>query len=194
MSTRQASRVGSEPAAAKGVSRKPVSAVYHTEWGDGAVTVRDGLLAAVDLPGDGRPALGEPLGEHTHPEDRAALDRWVDELESYFRGERLSWTVEEVPLDGLGVPEFARKVYEALLGVPAAGTVSYGGLAYMAGYPRAARAVGTAMATNPVPIVVPCHRVIKSDGSYGNYGNDPAMKVRLLQHERLYAAREARSL
>ncbi len=71
----------------------------------------------------------------------------------------------------LGV--FEQAVYEALLSVPAGETVSYGELAEMAGYPRAARAVGNAMAANPIPIVVPCHRVIRSDGSHGQVRQRP---------------------
>jgi methylated-DNA-[protein]-cysteine S-methyltransferase len=143
-------------------------------------------LIAVDVPGD-RPEeeLRVNAGE-VRPEDRAALDRWTAELEAYFRAERLSWTAAEVGLDELGVPPFAARVYASLLAVPAAETVSYGRLAELAGHPRAARAVGTAMATNPIPIVIPCHRVIKSDGSYGNYGTDPGYKVRLLEHERTH--------
>ncbi|OFW58118.1 MAG: hypothetical protein A2133_01470 [Actinobacteria bacterium RBG_16_64_13] len=119
--------------------------------------------------------------------DRAALDRWVHELEAYFRGERLTWSPRELALDELTPGSFDRAVYSALLSVPPAVTVSYGVLAEMAGYPRAARAVGNAMATNPIPVVIPCHRVVRSDGSLGNYGDDPAWKERLLAHERDHA-------
>ncbi len=58
----------------------------------------------------------------------------------------------------------------------------------MAGFPRAARAVGTAMANNPIPVVVPCHRVIRADGSLGSYGDDPSWKPKLLEHERACTA------
>jgi methylated-DNA-[protein]-cysteine S-methyltransferase len=61
--------------------------------------------------------------------------------------------------------------------------VSYGELALRVGHPRASRAVGTAMATNPVPIVVPCHRVLRSGGNLGNYGGGIDMKRKLLTHE-----------
>jgi methylated-DNA-[protein]-cysteine S-methyltransferase len=61
--------------------------------------------------------------------------------------------------------------------------VTYGELALRVGHPRASRAVGSAMATNPVPIVVPCHRVLRSGGSIGNYGGGVEMKRRLLTHE-----------
>jgi methylated-DNA-[protein]-cysteine S-methyltransferase len=148
------------------------------------VTVRRGRLAAVELPGQATPGdLSAPEGE-LEAEDRDAVERWVGELEAYFRGDRLRWTAAEVGLDDLGVGAFQREVYAALLGVPPAETISYGALAHRAGFPRAARAVGTAMATNPMPIVIPCHRVVRSDGGLGNYGNDPSWKARLLEHER----------
>ena len=125
----------------------------------------------------------------TTDRDRAVVAKWVDALEAYFRGERLSWTAEEIDLDRRETSSFRRAVYETLLSVRAGVAVSYGALAEMAGFPRAARAVGTAMAGNPIPIVVPCHRVIRADGSLGRYGNDPSWKERLLAHELEYADR-----
>jgi methylated-DNA-[protein]-cysteine S-methyltransferase len=168
---------------------------FATPWGEGVVTVRDGRLVGVDLPttagreeaaarAPGAPVPAESECAARAQTDRAAADGWAEQLESYFRGERLRWTSEEVGLDDLAVGAFARGVYATLLTVPPAVTVSYGDLAEMAGHPRAARAVGTAMAGNPIPIVIPCHRVIRSDGSLGNYGDDPALKERLLAHER----------
>ena len=111
------------------------------------------------------------------------MSSWVVQLEAYFAGDRTTWTAAEVPLAEMSLGVFELAVYEALLTVPPGETVSYGELAHMAGYPRAARAVGNAMAANPIPIVVPCHRVIRSDGTMGRYGNDPAWKERLLVHE-----------
>jgi len=172
-----------------------VSGRFRTPWGAGTVFVSEGRLVGVDLPlvsGSGIPStLGgsaAPAGElgpprEPAPADRAALNRWVGELESYFSGERLSWKAEDIPLEDLAVGRFERAVYGALLSVPPGATVSYGALAEMSGFPRAARAVGNAMAANAVPVVIPCHRVIRSDGSLGNYGNDPAWKERLLAHE-----------
>jgi methylated-DNA-[protein]-cysteine S-methyltransferase len=162
------------------------------------VTVKSGRLVGVDLPPTGTPAAparptagaapGEPVvggrqNSEAAPEDRTALDRWVGELEAYFRGERLAWDAEEIGLADLQIGPFDRAVFATLLSVPPAATVSYGALAEMAGFPRAARAVGNAMASNPIPIVVPCHRVIRADGSLGNYGSDPAWKEWLLKHE-----------
>jgi O-6-methylguanine DNA methyltransferase len=177
------------------------AAPYVTTWGEGWVYVRHGRLVGVDLPGEGpidRPdgdegAAAGPgaedapaaVGGAAEPgaADSEALSSWVRELEAYFAGRRATWGANEVPLDDMRLGVFEQAVYEALLDVPAGQTVTYGELAEMAGYPRAARAVGNAMAANPIPVVVPCHRVIRADGTLGRYGNDPAWKVRLLVHE-----------
>ncbi len=164
---------------------------YETPWGDGLVWVSNGQLMAVELPETRVPAAvpaasapGPSEPQEVSESDQAALEHWVAELEAYFRGERLAWSLEELSLEALSLGPFARSVYEALLSVPPGETVAYGELADMAGYPRAARAVGNVMAANPIPVVVPCHRVIHADGSLGNYGDDPTWKGRLLEHER----------
>ena len=156
----------------------------------------DGRLVAVDLPDTREPstvwaasapgtsAPGTSAPDEVSEGDQVALEHWTAELEAYFRGKRLAWSLEEVSLEGLSLGPFARSVYEALLSVPPGETVAYGELAEMAGYPRAARAVGNVMAANSNPVVVPCHRVIRADGSLGNYGDDPTWKGRLLEHER----------
>lgn len=185
------------------------AASYTTAWGEGWVYVHDGRLVGVDLPGEGpthsgRDAPAPGAGASHAPAgvtagsggvpaepgaaDSQALSLWVRELEAYFAGERTTWTGAEVPLGAMRLGGFEQAVYEALLAVPAGQTVTYGELAEMAGYPRAARAVGNAMAANPIPVVVPCHRVIRSDGTLGNYGNDPEWKERLLVHEGWVAA------
>jgi O-6-methylguanine DNA methyltransferase len=188
------------------------AAPYRTSWGEGWLYVRDAKLTGVDLPdraagpcmaASPAPAAGcsgaqaastgaagaEPApacpGAQPAPSraDEEALTFWVRELEAYFSGERATWTPAEVQLEHLGLPAFDRAVYETLLAVPPGETLSYGELAELAGFPRAARAVGNAMASNPIPVVVPCHRVVRSDGTLGNYGNDPRWKERLLLHE-----------
>ncbi len=161
---------------------------FATPWGEGLATVWQGRLAAVELP-PLREVVEERSGGGADPVDRELLDRWVSQLEAYFRGERLCWSAGEVHLERWAMTPFQRTVYETLLSVPAGVTISYGALAAAAGYPRAARAVGSAMAGNEIPVVVPCHRVIRSDGSLGHYGDDPAWKERLLAHERLHAGR-----
>ncbi len=100
-------------------------------------------------------------------------------LDAYFRHE----TAPLPPMDLSTFTEKERRVYAALLAVPAGAVVSYGDLAAASGLPRAARFAGTTMARNLFPIFIPCHRVVRSDGSPGNYGGGPEMKRRLLDYE-----------
>ena len=96
-------------------------------------------------------------------------DEVAVELDEYFSRRRRRFTMP-VDLSAVDAP-FPRSVYETLRGEVGWGeTVSYGELAEMAGRPRAARAVGNAMSRNPVPIVVPCHRVVAAGGRIGGYG------------------------
>ncbi len=88
------------------------------------------------------------------------------QLDEYFRGARRSF---DVPLDFALVEGFRRRVLELLCQVPFGELVSYGELARRAGRPQAARAVGAAMRQNPIPILVPCHRVVAADGSLGGF-------------------------
>jgi methylated-DNA-[protein]-cysteine S-methyltransferase len=103
-------------------------------------------------------------------------------LEAYFAGEE---DHPAVPVDlALVAAPFRRRVLDTLRRDVAAGhVVTYGALAEAAGNPRAARAVGTACARNPVPIVVPCHRVVPTGGGVGAYGGGPERKRALLAHE-----------
>ncbi len=109
---------------------------------------------------------------------------WLDEpfaqLGEYFEGRRHQF---ELALDWHLSHGFYRRVLDTLMTVDYGTTVSYGELAFMAGSPGAARAVGTAMSSNPIPLVVPCHRVVRSDGSVGEYGGRPDVKAWLLDHE-----------
>jgi methylated-DNA-[protein]-cysteine S-methyltransferase len=109
----------------------------------------------------------------------ACDDEVAIELDEYFRGRRRRFTM---PVDLSGVDAgFPRTVYEVLhRGVCFGETVSYGELAEMAGRPGAARAVGNAMSRNPVPIVVPCHRVVAAGGRIGGYGSSGVPTKRFL--------------
>ncbi len=115
----------------------------------------------------------------------AWLEEPISQLGEYFEGRRHRF---DLALDWCLSHGFYRRVLDALMTVDFGTTVSYGELARMTGSSRAARAVGTAMSTNPIPLVVPCHRVVRSDGSVGEYGGRPEVKAWLIEHERAHRA------
>ena len=123
----------------------------------------------------------EADGAGSYPLDPAAVAPILDELRAFFDGRRRTFTT---PLDLRGARPFDAAVWEAARQIPYGETVSYGELAAMGGYPRAARAAGNAMARCPFSPVVPCHRVIHADGSIGGWGFDTWIKRWLLDLER----------
>ena len=102
------------------------------------------------------------------------------ELDEYFDGKRRGF---DVSLDLRGLPAFTLSVLRELAHVPYGETTTYGALAGTVGHPRAARAVGTVMNRNRIPIVLPCHRVVGADGSLVGYGGGLDRKVKLLELE-----------
>ena len=132
----------------------------------------DGALTAVHLPN----RHPDPAGWERDDEHLAAARR---QLTEYFAGER---TTFDLPLRPAGAP-FQLRVWEALLRIPYGETASYGELARELGHPTAARAVGAANGRNPIAIVVPCHRVIGSNGSLTGYAGGLECKRALLDLE-----------
>ncbi|KPG88771.1 methylated-DNA--[protein]-cysteine S-methyltransferase [Frigoribacterium sp. RIT-PI-h] len=108
------------------------------------------------------------------------LDAVARELDEYFRGERRAF---DLPLDRRLSKGFQRTVLEHLPDIGYGATASYASVALASGSPRAVRAVGTVCATNPLPVVVPCHRVVRSDGTAGNYRGGMAAKQILIDLE-----------
>jgi len=102
-------------------------------------------------------------------------------LRRYFEGETIGFNAIPVDLDGLGI--FTGKVLTETRKVPYGKCASYGAIARRLGCAAAARAVGEALHRNPVPIVIPCHRVVNNDGSLGGFGMGLDMKIRLLAGE-----------
>jgi len=111
----------------------------------------------------------------------AGVARWLDAGDGAF----------DIPLDDDIVGTFRSSVYARLRQVPAGTTVTYGELAAWCGHPGAARAVGTAMATNPWPLVVPCHRVVPASGGVGAYAGGSERKSWMLRVERAGGAAQA---
>jgi methylated-DNA-[protein]-cysteine S-methyltransferase len=165
------------------ISTKPAeplqTVTYATPQGDGWVTFRGEQPWELGLP-------GEAAGRDAVPAARLspAAARWVDLLERYFGGERVIFPLDVAAFAvAHGCTSFEADVLAALAAVPYGSTVSYRELAELAGRPAAQRATGSVMARNPLPVILPCHRVVRSDGTLGNYGDDPRWKVRLLTLE-----------
>ena len=110
----------------------------------------------------------------------AAVDNVHRELDEYFDGRRHAF---DLSIDLRGLTPFSERVLHELARVPFGETATYARLAERAGNPKAARAVGTIMNRNPIPIVLPCHRIIGADGSLVGYGGGLDRKVALLTLE-----------
>jgi methylated-DNA-[protein]-cysteine S-methyltransferase len=141
--------------------------------GELAVARDERGLVSVLLPGEW------PTVDPTWQRDDAALAEAREQLDAYFAGERRSFELE-LAFDGT---PFQLEVWNALLEIPYGETICYGELASRVGRPNAARAVGAANGANPLSIIVPCHRVIGSDGRLTGYGGGLDAKRRLLDHE-----------
>ncbi|GIU84986.1 MAG: hypothetical protein KatS3mg008_1761 [Acidimicrobiales bacterium] len=154
------------------------------------VRVSDGTTRSLPGPSQDAGSPGHEAAGQAHrtaepphtPGDPAseAVERLRSQLAMYFAGDL---HVFEVPLDLSELGDFARRLTETLASVPYGTTVTYAQLAAMSGAPRAARAVGGFCKRNPLPIVVPCHRVVRSDGTLGGYALGVDLKRRLLRLE-----------
>jgi len=107
----------------------------------------------------------------------------LEQIEGYFQGKVREFNL---PLDLRDASRFSLKVWEATRKIPYGTTKSYGWVAKGAGNPRAARAVGGALGRNPLPLLIPCHRVVRSDGALGGFGAGLSRKKRLLALEAGY--------
>lgn len=140
-------------------------------------------LVRVAFAREGHDAVLEALADRLSPRVLRAprrLDAVAREIDEYFAGRRTSF---DLPLDFALSHGFRRTVLEHLPLIAYGHTESYADVARLVGNPKAVRAVGSACATNPVPVVVPCHRVIRSDGTLGGYGGGLDVKAMLLHLE-----------
>jgi methylated-DNA-[protein]-cysteine S-methyltransferase len=148
----------------------------------------DSPVGPITVAGDGEVVTNVRMVGQSHPPadqaewrfDPEAFPEALGQLRAYFGGHLTRF---ELPLRLEGT-EFQRRVWGALLEIPYGETASYGEIAGRIGSPGAARAVGLANGRNPVGIIVPCHRVIGSDGSLTSYGGGLDRKLTLLQLER----------
>ncbi len=127
---------------------------------------RDGRLEALNFQNSTHPRSPEADWRR----DEGPFREATRQLGEYFSGERKTFDLEAMPINPIGTP-FQSKVWQALRGIPYGSTINYGQLAQRIGKPTAARAVGAANGRNPIPVIIPCHRVIGSNGHLtGFYG------------------------
>jgi methylated-DNA-[protein]-cysteine S-methyltransferase len=158
--------------------------VLDTPIGPLTLVATDEGLHEIHFPGRrGKTGGRSPDGQRTASPDRpthAVLAATVDQLEEYFAGQR---QVFDLPLAPAGTP-FQLTAWRALCAIPYADTVSYGEQARRLGGADKSRAVGAANGQNPIPIVIPCHRVVGADGKLVGFGGGLETKAWLLDHER----------
>ncbi len=163
---------------------KVAYAGFDSPLGRGYIAATAKGVVGVALPGRPEEAFLAELAGGVSPrvlEVPERLDEARRELEEYFAGDRTSF---ELPLDwSLVTSGFYARVLRQTAKLPYGVTSTYGEVAARAGNPRAFRAAGTALATNPIPLVVPCHRVLRAGGVLGGYGGGPEMKRFLLELE-----------
>lgn len=161
------------------------TAIFNTALGSFGIGWTANGLARVLLPGDDEGMMLERLTQYggVPGEPTRAISALMDRIEDYADGERVDFS--DTPLDLTGVPDFHRNAYDLLLQVGWGETLTYGDLARKLGNVGLSRAVGQAMGANPMPLVIPCHRVLASDGKPGGFSapGGAVSKVRMLALE-----------
>lgn len=149
--------------------------------GELILTASDSGLTGIYFPNRDRPAKSRAdwIEENGPGSESAILAQVRRQLAEYFAGTR---TTFDLPLEPRGT-EFQRRVWDALRAIPYGTTTSYGAIARRLGDPRATRAVGAANGQNPIPIIVPCHRVVGAKGELTGFGGGIDRKRWLLEHE-----------
>jgi O-6-methylguanine DNA methyltransferase len=165
---------------------------FQTEWGWIEMTASEKGITSIVLPGSVRAekATRHAAGGRFQPNGRTSsiLADAKAQVIDYLAGTRRDFSV---PVDMSRGTAFQRRVWRAILRIPYGRVRSYQWVAERAGGKQYARAVGMALGANPVPIVVPCHRIIARDGSLGGFGCGLSMKRRLLRLERALAQLQA---
>jgi methylated-DNA-[protein]-cysteine S-methyltransferase len=166
--------------------QKPMKyTIFKTKWGYFGLAATDNGLLRTCLPlAEREKAKSQLLQNLPDPQyDKALFKTAQEQITAYFEGNCIDFGGIPVVLDGLGL--FTRRVLTACRDIEFGQTVSYGRLAEMAGKPGAARAVGGALAKNPLPLIIPCHRVVCANGKIGGFSTIGAvnLKKRMLKLE-----------
>ncbi|MBU4319055.1 MAG: MGMT family protein [Proteobacteria bacterium] len=159
--------------------------IFPTAYGYCAVLFQDQPLRLMEtlLPVSDKKLLTPRIPTHSRETQTPGSEilAFVNAIRDYFLGNPLKISFEELDLAPYTLLQ--KKVLQAVFEIPFGETRSYGNIAKSIGNPGAARFVGTTMAKNPFPILIPCHRVIKSDGTLGQFGGGSELKAKMLQLE-----------
>jgi O-6-methylguanine DNA methyltransferase len=126
-------------------------------------------------------------------EDKKLYPELLKSITDYYKGAYVDFNKLFLSIVYPRFSSFGRKVLKVCKGIPPGKTITYSQLAEKAGFPKAARAVGNILAKNPLPLIIPCHRVIRADGKIGNFSapGGGKMKKKMLEHEKLLVARDS---
>lgn len=144
--------------------------IFHTKWGYFGLAGTEQSLCRTQLPGPNIKKI-EALLLKNIPEarfDKSFCKILQQQIIAYYEGDRVKFN-GDIPLCFNGFSPFARSVLRTCRKIGIGQTVTYGQLAEKAGRPNASRAVGTVLAKNPMPLIIPCHRIIRSDGKLGGF-------------------------
>lgn len=155
--------------------------IISTPIGPVEITAKGDVITGTRFLRPNTPASQEPV--------IGVLKEAADQLTAWFSGEILEFSL---PLDVSHAEPFVQRVCAAMLQIPRGETRSYGEIATMIDAPGATQAVGNAAGANPVPIIIPCHRVIRADGSLGGYSGPTGVKRKLLSLEGVQMAEQIR--
>jgi methylated-DNA-[protein]-cysteine S-methyltransferase len=164
--------------------------VFRTQWGCFGLVGTEEAVCRTFLPGPQRQEIEQKLLEG--PRSACGNFRWEkdfhrglqERIVAYYEGEPVDFRTDPaVSLNGSGA--FAQKVLQACRKITFGQTTTYNDLARQVGSPRAARAVGSVMASNPIPLIIPCHRVLRTDGGLGGFSapGGIGIKQKMLRHE-----------
>ncbi len=174
--------------------QKPIKyTIFRTKWGYFGFAGTEHALCRTHLPGPepekikARLLQGVPASEF----DRAFFKKMQERVAAYFTGTAVNLG-PDIPIDLAGLTPFQTAVLTACRQVQFGQTITYGGLAKKLGQPAAARAVGSALAKNPLPLIIPCHRVIRANNKLGGFSapGGKNLKSKLLKHEKRCAKKK----
>jgi methylated-DNA-[protein]-cysteine S-methyltransferase len=149
---------------------------YHTEIGQIGIEENDNKISAIYIENE------QKLNTTPKIAETKVIKETAKQIKAYFRGELTQFSVEF----SLGGTEFMRRVWLELVKIPYGQTATYGEIAKRVGSPKGYRAVGLANNRNPIPIIIPCHRVIGADGSLVGFRSGLHIKQKLLDLEKRY--------